>query len=380
MQNNKHTQDFDLYIKKALLNAEEQPSPRVWQAIESRLGGVSKPQRNKAPLGWVALAAAAALAAVVIIPSSQNNSSLIQHTTAERLALAPVALQTPSIAPARAIKNLPSVLSVVSSEQASEPSNLASTNQAAQESEPSRVNVVSIKKAEQKSIGVTEGNGSFEDFVQEASNKRSLRISAYLSSTVGGNETAGRGAAMGAKGNSANYIENDITENSASNYSIPLSFGAGARFHLSSKLAIGIGVDFSLLSRTFSGSYKPVGAFPMVGDIHHDMQYIGIPVSVFYNVFDGKGMRFYLHGLGEAEWCLNNSYTMRASGKTVNEKVSGTQFSVGAGFGVEFRLSNLVGLYIDPSARYYFDCGHPNNVRSERPLMATFNTGLRFNF
>ena len=50
-----------------------------------------------------------------------------------------------------------------------------------------------------------------------------------------------------------------------------------------------------------------------------------------------------------------------------------------AGIGVEFRLGRYVGLYIDPSLRYYFNNGQPKSIRSSQPLMLGFEAGLRFN-
>ena len=199
----------------------------------------------------------------------------------------------------------------------------------------------------------------------------------WLGGAVGGNEAGTGGAAYAAKSSNPNYIENSIVENSASNYGIPVSFGAGVKMGFTERLSASAGVDYSFLSRSFNGTYTPAGSAPAVGEISHEMRYIGIPVGVYYNLISKGNVGFYLFGLGEAEWCLGNSYNI--AGTVVSEKVAGTQFSAGGGFGVEFRLSPTLSLYADPAVRYYFDCGHPNNIRSEKQLMLNFNAGLRFN-
>ena len=61
------------------------------------------------------------------------------------------------------------------------------------------------------------------------------------------------------------------------------------------------------------------------------------------------------------------------------EKVDGVQTSVNLGIGVEFLLGKHLGLYIDPSLRYYFDCGQPKSIRTAQPLMMGFEMGLRVN-
>jgi hypothetical protein len=61
------------------------------------------------------------------------------------------------------------------------------------------------------------------------------------------------------------------------------------------------------------------------------------------------------------------------------EAVKGVQLSANAGIGVEFLLGRYVGIYIDPSVRYYFNCKQPNSIRTAQPLMLGFEMGLRFN-
>ena len=219
---------------------------------------------------------------------------------------------------------------------------------------------------------------AYEDS-RNASRKASRKAGSalWLGGAVGGNEAGTGGAAYAAKSSNPNYIENSIVENSASNYGIPVSFGAGVKMGFTERLSASAGVDYSFLSRSFNGTYTPAGSAPTVGEISHEMRYIGIPVGVYYNLISKGNVGFYLFGLGEAEWCLGNSYNI--AGTVVSEKVAGTQFSAGGGFGVEFRLSPTLSLYADPAVRYYFDCGHPNNIRSEKQLMLNFNAGLRFN-
>ena len=62
------------------------------------------------------------------------------------------------------------------------------------------------------------------------------------------------------------------------------------------------------------------------------------------------------------------------------EKVPGVQWSAAAGLGIEFHLSPLVGLYVDPSLRYYFPGDQPVSIRTQQPLMMGLEAGLRFDF
>ena len=77
------------------------------------------------------------------------------------------------------------------------------------------------------------------------------------------------------------------------------------------------------------------------------------------------------------EKCLSDKYQLLGKEITHTEKVKGVQISANLGIGVEFLLGNHLGLYIDPSLRYYFDNGQPSSIRTAQPLMLGFEMGLR---
>jgi len=80
---------------------------------------------------------------------------------------------------------------------------------------------------------------------------------------------------------------------------------------------------------------------------------------------------------GTADFCVSNKYTIEDI--IFRDPVNNPQFSVGAGLGVQFMVSKLIGLYIDPGVRYYFRCDQPKSIRTDQPLMVNFEAGLRFN-
>ena len=61
-----------------------------------------------------------------------------------------------------------------------------------------------------------------------------------------------------------------------------------------------------------------------------------------------------------------------------NGSVGSVQFSANIGIGVEFILTDHLGLYIDPSLRYYFrNSKAPKSIRTVQPLMLGFEAGFR---
>ena len=91
---------------------------------------------------------------------------------------------------------------------------------------------------------------------------------------------------------------------------------------------------------------------------------------------------FDIEGGGTVEKGLSNRYTIHDKSSDIHFKgeFDGLQFSAGLGMGVELKLVGGLGIYVDPSLRYYFDCSQPTSIRTEEPLMMTMDIGFRFNF
>ena len=174
-----------------------------------------------------------------------------------------------------------------------------------------------------------------------------------------------------------------VTQTSTNSaYGIPVSFGAGVRIGLSSKWSIGAGINYSMLSRKFYGTYTKVGAGGTIenstsSDIRNTQHYIGIPVNAYYDIVDSRNVNFYAYAGGTVEKCISDKYSVLNTSIIHKEKVDGFQWSANVGIGVGFKLSKHLGLYIDPSLRYYFDNGQPHSIRSAQPLMLGFEVGLK---
>lgn len=169
-----------------------------------------------------------------------------------------------------------------------------------------------------------------------------------------------------------------IQETSDSNYGIPVSVGVGAKIKFTPRWALGIGVNYSLLSRSFSGIYKGVETAPVsYPQIRNLQSYIGIPVNAYFSIIQNNIVDFYAYAGGTAEKCIVNKYLLGDNQKFEN-KVSGFQFSANAGIGVEFIVADIFGIYIDPSLRYYFpDSRQPKSIRTNQPLTFGFEVGFR---
>lgn len=238
---------------------------------------------------------------------------------------------------------------------------------------------------------VTEvGTDEWQDETLFGDREEGRRAGAKVSMVVGGDVTSngdpsGLKRSGGFKAPAVKYADGvRISQtNSESSYSIPVSVGVGVKIAFTEHWAIGTGVNYSLLQRTFAGKYTKtengVIVKSLTSDIKHQLHYVGIPLNVYYGLIDSDKIKLYTYAGATAEKGILNAYRIKDASKYMahKESVKGVQLSAGAGFGVEFMIVDQVGLYLDPGFRYYFDCDQPVNIRTQQPFMMSFEAGLR---
>ncbi|MBR5700699.1 MAG: outer membrane beta-barrel protein [Bacteroidales bacterium] len=173
-------------------------------------------------------------------------------------------------------------------------------------------------------------------------------------------------------------------------YGLPVTAGLGVRYYVTPRLSLGTGCDYTFLFRRFSGTYNevatPEGGSPEVvrsvtsDVIYNDQHFLGVPLTLYYDFLQKDRLRLYVHGGGEIEKCVKSHYRIPGGSEVISfsEKVKGVQWSVGAGVGLEVKLSRHLGFYVDPTLKYYFKGTQPPSLRTVQPLMVDVNAGFRF--
>ena len=383
--------DFDLLVRSMLEDAGARPPRGIWKAISARLDGISK-TRQAVWARWAgaSLAFAAALGAGLFFKGTMGNGVPVpapSHSPA--LASADVTEIRTDFAAAAALKDSParlqhpdtgsSAIKKADSITHQEDDTAGSTIPETQAEKPYK------KSGRWKKMEPSADPADLMAMADNGGTSRSGRLSVYAKGSIGGNDSDFRLArthsvmAPGEK-------ESGITELSTSTYGVPLTLGLGVRYYLLPRLSLGSGLDYSILTRTFTGKYSGVSSatgeeIKEAGNVSHILHYIGIPLGLYYDLLDMGRLIVYVYGLGEAEYCVASRYTLFSSPNIIrNEKVEKLQYSVGGGLGIEFSLSRTMGLYIDPGIRYYFPSDQPKSIRTDRPIMVNFDAGLRFNF
>ena len=168
-----------------------------------------------------------------------------------------------------------------------------------------------------------------------------------------------------------------VIERKSGSYSVPVSLGVGAKIRLSDKFDIGIGVNYTVMSRKLAGEFN--GNY--YSEIRNIQQYIGIPVNIYYNVIKSDRVSVYIQAGGTVERGIGDLYKMNSANGSVlthNETIKGVQLSVGAGIGIEYWFNDFTGIFFDPTIRYYFDNYQAKSIRTDQPLQTGFELGVRF--
>ncbi|MBO6169214.1 MAG: PorT family protein [Bacteroidales bacterium] len=388
-------QDFDRQIKSVMQDAEEKVPRRVWRAVSARLDSAA------AAAAWwkwaVPAFAAAALVAGLFFAVHRDGGSVnpddiqvLAQSVQEPSAAEPVQLAEADI-PELIAEVTPKVTHKVVHASVPVSKELVPAGEKADQPALQAEETVKQPAAEHKTGGHEENQDNAEQWariIQEDNMSRSSGINVrgfYASGGVGGNDSnisyGGNGISRMAPG--AGSPDAGISEAGSSTYGVPFTLGLGVRFRVADKLSLGTGVEYSLLTRSFNGTYVGSAASPYEGSIFHNVHYIGIPLNIYYDLLSTRDglMNVYAWGGGAADYCIANNYRlMSATPSVINDKAGGFQFSAALGLGLEFKLSDKLGLYLDPAVRYYFPSpGQPKSVRTDKPFMFNFDAGLRFN-
>lgn len=399
-EENNNINDLDSGFKAILDKAQEPAPAHVWDRIEADLDKIA---RRRVAVLWfrraaVGVAAAAALTFGVFL--GHNGEEDIVNPVAGGSAIAVVEQQETQVQTEEAVisgtESAPSLLAMAhkvdpKKEFASEeiPATEASEVHEASESIDSKPVTKNENRPAAPSKSRTENNAQTERFPdvwpEDEPQKNRIRTSLVLSGITGTNsaQNSTRRNPMKRPAISAAPKKTGIKETSTNTiYGIPVSAGIGVRIGFTPKWSLGAGINYTLLTRKFYGTYTMVGndggiLKDISSDIRNSQHYIGIPVNAYYNIVNQDKINFYTYAGGTVEKCISDKYHVVNTEITHSEKAKGVQLSANVGLGVEFMLGKHLGLYIDPSLRYYFECGQPKSIRTAQPLMLGFEMGFR---
>ena len=394
--------EFDIYVRNLMAGAEESVSPDVWKGVEAGLDRAAR--RRVVPVwlwrGVAAAAVAAAAAAFVLLRPVQNLSNqptilqpvaqatdvtLPAETQPEEADVTPIQKQVVRLQGRVAQVLEAPIVDDELEEKLKEFEEEAVIADPAADRKPS-----SILPATQPEAFTSDE----EAFRQLAFEEHKTHRSGQLSMSILGNiqsNTRPEGPANKMRRSPGTFFMPAPTkpgisrEGTEFSFGLPVSGGISLRYDFNPRWGIGTGVVYTNLSRSFLGDYHEVenGAFTKQlfdTDITNQQHFIGIPVNVFFNIVNTGNWNFHVRLDGMGEKLVDNHFLIHDSEGDIHlhQKTEGLQFSTGVGVGLEFKFSPNVGIYFDPTLRYYFNGNQPRSIRTIQPLRMDFEAGLRF--
>lgn len=393
MFDDNHMEESDLLLRSILENGQEEVPAHVWDGVAE---GLDKVARRRTVVLWMGRAAAVAAAAAVVAGvffRHGDEETIVPEAAENMIALVQ---ETPAADAEEAVETL---LANVEDFRPVAPKTLVHkeyvpvrtttiTEQSTPETSEKPAEATEAPVMKEENTAKTEYAGPIDwGTDEEETGRRKIGTSIVVSGIAGSNspQSQGRLGPLKSPGilkaptkTTVEQTENHMT------YGIPLSFGAGVKLNFTDRWSMGLGVNYSVLTSKFSGKYTKVedgiASVPITSTVHNTLHYIGVPVNAYYNIINRDFINFYTYAGAAVEKCIANRYEMQTTPVIHHEEdVKGLQVSANLGMGVEFLLGKHLGIYIDPSLRYYFDSGQPKSIRTVQPLMLGFEMGLRFN-
>ena len=250
---------------------------------------------------------------------------------------------------------------------------------------PSSTNEANEIKVAKQHIFVCPNNSSVVSshslHVYHRNHTNGLSLNLYASNAVIGNNTA-NGVQM------SDQMLNNYTSVSAKkqpfgpvylmNYKEtehhhqPVSFGLTVEYGITTHMSLVTGVVYTNVSSDFKREMK--GSVIMR---EQNLQYIGVPLNVNYQVWDYKKLKAYITVGGECD--VNIKAKSTTDGVDVGMECDRMQWSTNAAVGVQYDIIPHLGIYVEPGLKYYFDNGSKvKNIFKDKPLNPSLQLGLRF--
>jgi hypothetical protein len=389
-------EEFDKYVRNLLQDAEEEVSPRVWEGVAA---GLNRKARVVPVWRWAAVSVAAAAAVVAAFVVFHSNPSISYQETPSATAMAepaaPAVAEEPASVTEEEPVSVPTKAVAVKRSQPRQEVVAPVSALPADEIQPVAVQPQQpVRLVQKNAVPVTERTALLDDHsllnqlaYTERQKPSDKGFSLIASGQIQGNQRGEVPSMAYSKPYSAPPFgagEGIYNETPETNFRLPFSIGLAVRYNFTNRWAVGTGVRYTNLGRTFIADFvSGEGITIPQTDIDNEQHWLGVPLNVYYDIVNRGRWRVHAFVGGAAEFLLDNDFLVHYSPKDIHyhQNAKATQWSVAGGLGVEFRITPHVGIYLDPNFRYYFNTeNQPRSLRTIQPLRFEMEAGVRFSF
>lgn len=374
----------DQDIRDILLAGEEPVSSGVWSAVAA---GLDARVKRVVPVwlwGAVAFAAAAAVAVGVFIWRPSSGSRLEEYSPASPLV-------------AQVVDNSLSGGVVIPSSAQSAPAKgsapvIATREEASLEAVPTHtINPEALLKQTSRLamppsssyVPTVDDNYLLNTLAWEAQPLPGRDISLLAS---GNFQASSRAQALSRRGAAAAALQEGVYNPNpeTDKPGFPFAVSLGLKWNFAPRWAIGTGISYTNISRSFVADFKDPddSGYELTQVPVDNMQHwIGVPVNLYFDVVRTPRWRVHALASGQMDYLLANNFMVHGYNLMPWQKKDVSfQWSAGLGAGVEYMITQRIGLYVDPTVRYYFTQagGADINGLPVHPVRFMLEAGLRF--
>ena len=171
------------------------------------------------------------------------------------------------------------------------------------------------------------------------------------------------------------HFDDDDMNRISAHFSTPISAGINVQKEFNKWLSVGASLTYTLLR----GEYQ-VHTADKSYVVNQNTHYIGIPVSIYFNAVNTPHLTVYAVGGGAVDRAVADEYICQLNDVATRQyvPVQGLQWSVYGGLGIEYKWSELMGIYLEPTVSHYFDNNQPKSIRTIQPTQFKVELGIRF--
>ena len=157
--------------------------------------------------------------------------------------------------------------------------------------------------------------------------------------------------------------------NNHATHHAPYSLGMSVSVPLTDRLALTSGLVYTRLKSDFSSG---------AGNREQTLHYLGVPLGATYSLWTWRFVNLYAIGGMQADFNIKATLKDPSLASDINITKDRVQFSGMLGPGLQFNVSHEFGIYVEPTARYYFNNGsNVENYFKDKPWTINLNAGLR---
>lgn len=164
----------------------------------------------------------------------------------------------------------------------------------------------------------------------------------------------------------------------------PITFGLSINKRINDRFSVESGITYTYLSSKIKSSAASTYSQSNMQYLH----YLGIPLTINYNVIEWNKIRVYLAAGGAVQKDIygrvdKRSVNLSESGKSHKSSISqrNVQMSITSSLGISYPIYNNMSLYTTVGGAYYIDAKNEyETIYSDKQWLLNLNLGIKFGF